>query len=108
MQIQNGIYCLEFLQGKADFDNIPQTVETDTASIRQTITNDLDSFVQTIDDGLKEITKLSDDVSFTQTCTSSATHVHSYTCKSEKKFNILKYCKMCSSNKSPLPSSLML
>ena len=73
----DGIYYLKFLQGKADFENIPQTVETDTASTRQSITDNLDSFVQTIDDGLKEITKLSDDVS-------ARTHQHTHAYKDEK------------------------
>ena len=53
-----------FWQGKKDFENIPKRVENDTVSTRQTINDGMDDFVTTIEEGLSEITKLSDDVSF--------------------------------------------
>ncbi len=52
-------------QGKEDFDNIPQRVETETAASRANVEAKMNNFLTDINAGLGDITRLADDVSET-------------------------------------------
>ncbi len=63
------IHLLVFLiQGKQEFEDIPQRVETETAATRQVIQAEMENFIETVEDSLQQIDRLTSDVSPVFSC----------------------------------------